>query len=318
VATPVPDVPVLVSFCATNLNTVDRLPGAVASIHALGESLRLPFEIVIVDGPSDDGAPRWLASEATKDPRVRVLRQVEKNRGRGRRLAFEASRGRWIVPFDTSLIYDPSYGPILARYIALGSTKMLFSEIVALPRDTVEAVGGWRDLIGGEDVDLYARVISRFGVIAYPTGLPASQSANLGSYARQMRYVKGGRIARFRRIYAVQRDQVIGSHATVSDLMAFNLGKPLPRRLALRAFFLLAAAGARLSRIRPAELGRNNYLVVREGLFLSLLTGDWKAVSGDGALPKLPLTADELRFLSIRSPTYRESREELTRFLAPK
>lgn len=312
------EVPPVVSFCATNLNTADRLPASLASVRALGDSLRVPYEIVVADGPSDDGAEAWLAEQSARDPTLRVVRQTERNRGRGRRLAFEASRGRWVVPFDTSLVYDPSYGPILARYFALGSPKMLFSEIVALPRDSVEAAGGWRDLIGGEDVDLYARVISRFGVIAYPTGLPSSQSAKLGSYARQMRYVRGGRVARFRRILAVQRDQVIGSHATVADLMAFNRGKTLGRRVALRAFFSLAATAAKLSAIRPAELGRNNYLLVREAILESFLSGDWHTVAGGGAPPKLPLTEEEVGFLALRSASYRERRDDLAVFVVAK
>jgi glycosyltransferase involved in cell wall biosynthesis len=313
-----PDVAPTVSFCATNLNTVDRLPASLASITALGESLRVPFEIVVADGPSDDGATAWLTQAALADSRLHVIRQDERNRGRGRRLAFEASRGRWVVPFDTSLAYDSAYGPILARYLALGSAKMLFSEIVALPRESVEALGGWRDLIGGEDVDLYARVIARFGIIGYPTGAASSQSAKLGSYARQMRYIRGGRVARLRRIYAVQRDQIIGSHATVSDLMAFNGSKPFGRRVALRAFFVLASWGARLSPIRAAELGRNNYLIVREGLFESFLAGDWATVSGGGPPPRLPLTDDEVAFLSVRSAVYRDRRAELAPFLTAK
>ncbi|MCI4324597.1 MAG: glycosyltransferase [Thermoplasmata archaeon] len=313
-----PDVLPTVSFCATNLNTVDRLPASLSSITALGESLQVPFEIVVVDGPSDDGASEWLAKVAAAEPRLKVVRQGEKNRGRGRRLAFEVSRGRWVIPFDTSLVYDATYASILARYFALGLPKMLFSEIVALPRDSIEAAGSWRDLIGGEDIDLYSRVVARFGVVAYPTGAASSQSASLGSYARQMRYIRGGRFARLRRIYAVQRDQIIGSHATVSDLMAFNGSKPVGRRLALRSFFTLAAIGARLSPIRHAELGRNNYVIVREGLFESFLAGDWKLVSGGGPPPKLPLTQDEIRFLALRSAVYRERREDLTPFLVPK
>ncbi|MCI4328989.1 MAG: glycosyltransferase [Thermoplasmata archaeon] len=308
----------VVSFCATNLNTLDRLPGSLASVRALGEALRVPFEIVVADGPSDDGASQWLADQSVADPRLQVVHQIERNRGRGRRLAFETSRGQWIIPFDTSLAYDPRYGPILARYLAIGSPKFLFSEIVALPRDSVEAAGGWRDLIGGEDVDLYARVMARFGVIAYPTGWPASQSAKLGSYARQMRYVQGGRFARFRRILAVQRDQLIGSHATVGDLMAFNRTKSFARRVGLRAFFTLAAIAARFSPIRPAELGRNNYLLVREGLLESFLAGDWHAVAGGGPPPKLPLTQEEVEFLALRSSVYRDRRDDLAAFVVPK
>jgi glycosyltransferase involved in cell wall biosynthesis len=314
VAAVVPDV----SFTATNLNTVDRLPASLASVRALAASVARPYEIVIADGPSDDGASDWLARESGQDPHLRIVRIAERNRGKGRRIAFEASRGRVIVPFDTSLAYDASYGPILERYVDLAVPKMLFSEVCAFPRSAVEAVGGWRDLIGGEDVDLYARLIDRIGVLAYPTGVRESQSATLGSYARQMRYVRRGSVARLRRIYAVQRDQIIASHASVADLMAFNARKPLGARFARRAVFTAAALGARLSRLKPIELGRNNYLVVREGLFESFLSREWKPFTPSGAPPQLPLTDDEFTFLERRSTVYQQNREALAPFLVRK
>jgi hypothetical protein len=310
-------VPVL-SFCATNLNTRDRLEASLASVAALGSTVDGSYEVVIAEGPSDDGATEWLTTESGRDPRLRVVRHTARNRGYGRRLAYEASRGQWIVPFDTSLVYGIEYGHLLARFAAFGSTKMLFSEICALPRAAVDAAGGWRDLVGGEDVDLYARVISEAGVVAYPTGAPKSQSATLGSYARQMRYVQGGRLARARRIYAVQRDQIIASHATVGDLMAFNRKKPLAARLARRTFFTLAAVGARFASLRPIDLGQNNYLIVREGLFASLLAGDWKLLAPGGAPPKLLLTDDEVAYLEVRSPFYQRRAAELAPYLGRK
>jgi len=310
-------VPVL-SFCATNLNTRDRIEESLRSIAELGRSVDGSYEVVVAEGPSDDGASEWLAAESGRDPRLRIVRHRQRNRGLGRRLAFEASRGTWIVPFDTSLVYGTGYGRLLARFANFGSSKMLFTEICALPRTSVEAVGGWRDLVGGEDVDLYSRVIAKFGVVAYPTGAAGSQSATLGSYSRQMRYVRGGRLARVRRIYAVQRDQIIASHATVGDLMAFNRKKPLSARIARRAFFTFAAVGARFSAIRPVDLGTNNYLVVREGLFASLLAGDWKTLAPGDPAPRLLLTDDEIAFLEVRSPFYRLHQEELAPFLGRK
>jgi hypothetical protein len=308
----------LLSFCATNLNTRDRLEASLASIAELGRSVDGSYEIVVADGPSDDGATEWLTNRSGEDPRLRVVRHPQRNRGYGRRVAFESSRGKWVVPFDTSLVYGPEYGRLLARFANFGSSKMLFTEICALPRTTVEDVGGWRDLVGGEDVDLYARVIAKFGVVAYPTGAPSSQSATLGSYSRQMRYVRGGRVARARRIFAVQRDQIIASHATVGDLMAFNRKKPLAARVARRAFFTAAAVGARFSKIRPVSLRSNNYLVVREGLLASLLAGDWKLLAPGGAPPRLLLTDDEIAFLEVRSPFYQKHAVELAPYLGRK
>ena len=307
-----------VSFTAPNLNTLDRLPASLASVRALGDALPRPYEIVVAEGPSDDGATEWLAKQSSVDPRLRVVGVAERNRGKGRRVAFEASRGAIVVPFDTSLAYDRSYAGILERYLQVGPPRMLFSEICALPRTSIEAVGGWRDLIGGEDVDLYARIIAKFGVVAYPTGDAGTQSAKLGSVARQMRYVRGGRWARFRRIYAVQRDQIIASHATVADLMAFNATKRFGARAARRAFFTLAAVGARLSKIRPAALGRNNYLIVRDGILASFLAGEWRAFYPSGAPPVLPLTDDEFIFLERRSTLFAKHRDELAPYLRRK
>ena len=54
---------VQVSFCATNLNTADRLPAALDSIRALGAALGQPFEIIVADGPSDDGAREFLQEQ---------------------------------------------------------------------------------------------------------------------------------------------------------------------------------------------------------------------------------------------------------------
>ena len=181
---------------------------------------------------------------------------------------------------------------------------MLFSEICALSRRSIETTGGWRDLVGGEDVDLYGRVVERFGLIAYPTPIRQSQSEPLGAYARQMRYVGGSRWSRFRRIYTVQRDQFIGADYRIADVMAFNARKPLSCRMAYRAFFTLAAAGARLQPTRPVHLRQNHYLLIRDATFRSMLDGTYRELGWDAPGPKLLLTEDEVTYLERRSPLW--------------
>jgi hypothetical protein len=290
-----------VSFTATNLNTADRLAGSLASIRAIGDALGVAYEVVVADGPSGPEAKRLLGEWARSDPRFRLVEHGARSRGHGRRVAFEASTGRMIVPFDTSLRYAPLYADLLRRWRALGTERMLFSEVCALSRHSIEATGGWRDLVGGEDVDLYARVVDRFGLVAYPTPVRESQSAPLSAYVRQMRYVGGSRWGRFRRIYTVQRDQIIGADYRIADLMSFNAKKPLFRRAAYRAFFTLAAAGARMHRIRPIRLPQNHYLLVREATFRSMLDGTYRELGWDAPGPKLLLTADEVTYLERRS-----------------
>ncbi len=309
---------VRVSFCATNLNTLDRLPGSLDSIAALGRGLGESFEVVVADGPSHDGARALLESRVRSDPHLKLVVHSERNRGYGRRRAFEASRGSTIVPFDTSLYYDPIYADLLRSYLALETERMLFSEISALSRKSILTVGGWRDLIGGEDIDLYARVIRQFGLIAVPTGLVTSQSARLGSRARQLRYVRGSRLAQWRRLYAVQRDQIIGANYRVQDLMDFNASKPRGTRLALYGFFSLCALGARLRGIPPVRGPENNYLTFREAILRSMRAGEYRTLGWAGPEPRLLLTDDEMRYLSRVSPLWRELGEEVHRYVGRK
>jgi glycosyltransferase involved in cell wall biosynthesis len=307
-----------VSFCATNLNTSAQLPASLDSIEELGRRIGRPFETVVADGPSTDGARELLEKRVESHVGLTLVRHTERNRGYGRRRAFEASRGTTIVPFDTSLMYDPIYAGLLRGYTGLATERMLFSEISALSRRSIEVVGGWRDLIGGEDIDLYSRVIHRFGVIACPTALGTSQSVRLGAVARQLRYVRGSRGQSLRRIYAVQRDQMIGANFRVSDLMRFNAAKPAMTRLGLWFFFEACALGAHFRGIPRIRAEQNNYLLFRDALLRSMQAGEFRELGWDGPPPKLLLTDDEIRYLRVSSPLWRELGEGVFQFVGRK
>jgi glycosyltransferase involved in cell wall biosynthesis len=307
-----------VSFCATNLNTSAQLPASLDSIEELGHRIGRPFETVVADGPSTDGAREILEKRMESHAGLTLVRHAERNRGYGRRRAFEASRGTTIVPFDTSLTYDPIYAGLLRGYLGLATDRMLFSELCALSRRSIDAVGGWRDLIGGEDIDLYSRVIRRFGVIAYPTAVETSQAAPMGAVARQLRYVRGSRGQRVRRIYAVQRDQMIGANFRVSDLMRFNAAKPASTRVGLWFFFEACALGAHFRGIPRIRADRNNYLVFREALLRSMQAGEYRELGWDGPPPQLLLTDDEIRYLSVSSALWHEPGEEVFQYVGRK
>lgn len=300
----------VVSFCATNLETASTLPHSLESIETIGQRWGEPFEVIVADGPSSPDVQAWLAQWEAAGPNRIVVRHTERKRGYGRRRAFEASHGDIIVPFDTSIVYAPSYASLLAAYSRMGTERMLFSEICALRRSTIMAVGGWRDLIGGEDLDLYAPVVERFGLIAYPTGDPTTQSRVLSSFARQMRYAKGSKLRRVYRMFQTQRDQIIGANYRVSDLMAFNRAKPVGVRAGARLWFTAASAAAALSPLPRRKVdGTNNYRYFREQMIDSLLRRDYAALGwSEGPRPRLPLTRDEMLYLDQTSECWRRAR----------
>ena len=118
---------------------------------------------------------------------ILIRQRDRRNRGYGRRRAFEVSSGNYIVPFDTSIVYGRTYADLLERYFHLATERMLL-EICALRRNTVENVGGWRTWSGAR-MSTCTLPSERYGLLAYPTGEPHSQSRVLNySFERQMRY----------------------------------------------------------------------------------------------------------------------------------
>lgn len=309
-----------ISFCATNLETRDTLARSLESIAEIGRAIKVPFEVVVADGPSGPEVRAILDAWSAAGPGRTVVRHDRRNRGYGRREAFEASSGEWIVPFDTSIVYGPILGQMLAHYYQCAGDRMLFSELCALHRPTVDAVGGWRDLIGGEDVDLYAPVVEKFGLIAYPIGDPGSQSRVLSSFTRQMRYAHGSRLRRLYRMFLTQRDQIIGANYRVADLMAFNRAKPLGVRAGARLWFTGASVAAALSPIPRRRVdSMNNYLYFRERTIESLRRRDFEALMWPGAPPPLlPLTADEMLYLSAKSAQWALAQHEIPSYFVEK
>ena len=304
-----------ISFYATNLNTEAKIRTSISSIVSIAEEIGLPWEIVIAEGPSDDGSSEILKEMSSGSDNIIVKFHSTKNRGYGRRVAFENSAGNIIVPFDTSIAYNIRYAKILKKFIELGVDKMMFSEISAIPRKLINSTGGWRDLIGGEDIDLYGRIIHNYNVLAAPIGMMESVPEKSSSFDRQMRYVKGGVLQKLKRIYSVQRDQIIGCNYKVEDLMKLNLKKPLRQRLYLRVFFFFCAMGSKFSKIKPVNMGRNNYLIFREGLFNSFLRNDFKLMDLEESDIKLTLNQNEIEYLNKVSSLWKSNDQKLMEFV---
>jgi len=100
-------------------NEAESLPALVPELRAALESTQRTWEMVLVDDGSSDGTGEWMAAEAARDPRLRVLR-LEKNAGQSAALAagLARARGDVVVTLDADLQNDPADIPTLLAALA--------------------------------------------------------------------------------------------------------------------------------------------------------------------------------------------------------
>lgn len=146
----------LCSICITHLNNAPTLRRSLESIlNQIDEG----FEIVVVDQGSTDGSWQML-QEYEKAGVIKLHRQPIRNRGLGRELAFEKSRGEYIISnVDLDDVFLPKFAEFVSLYRERCDGVHLWNLTGAsiIPRSLVLRLGGWRDLNYGEDLDLASR-----------------------------------------------------------------------------------------------------------------------------------------------------------------
>jgi succinoglycan biosynthesis protein ExoA len=88
-------------------NEAAHLPDVVAAMQA--QRFDGTYELLFVDGRSEDGSRAILEEAAAGDPRVRVLDNPARRTPHALNLALRASRGRVIARMDAHARYPPDY-----------------------------------------------------------------------------------------------------------------------------------------------------------------------------------------------------------------
>jgi glycosyltransferase involved in cell wall biosynthesis len=158
------------SICITNFNSVQTIRQSLQSIL---DQIDADFEVVVVDNFSTDGSYQVLKGLADIG-RIR-LTQARCSRGKGREIAFEMSKGKYIIAnMDMDDIFKPRLRELLARYHLVAEGQLLWAEskmkgkgfwgsehITVAPRSLLSQLGGWRDLQLFEDRELCGRAVRK-------------------------------------------------------------------------------------------------------------------------------------------------------------
>jgi glycosyltransferase involved in cell wall biosynthesis len=125
--------------------------------------------VIVVDNYSTDGSYEILKEFA--DPgRIRLIR-AKSTRGKGRQIAFENSKGKYVIAnLDMDDVFKPRLRELLARYHDVAEGKLLWAysrmkgkgfwggeSFTIATRELLLELGGWHDLQIFEDRELCCR-----------------------------------------------------------------------------------------------------------------------------------------------------------------
>jgi glycosyltransferase involved in cell wall biosynthesis len=162
-----------VSFAITNLNGARQLERTLSRlIEVVGvPTFREKYELVVADAGSRDDSLAVLDGFRRSYGHT-IVHSEPCSRGRGRQRAFELSHGRHVAVLDSDTYVRPYYGAFLRGYLAFAarepSAVLAYEEMdgrhanmtcAVYPREVLARVGGWRDLWGAEDIDLWVRLV---------------------------------------------------------------------------------------------------------------------------------------------------------------
>jgi len=251
-----------VSLHTTNYNTMPITRSSLESVLSrLGD---LDWELVVTDNLSTDGSYEVLREFADRGLPIKVLRR-RCNRGRGRRLSLEATRGEIALTFDLDTIYNDAWMRMVAWYLERRPPYALVATYAGCyPRAAVDAVGGWRDFQYWEDVDLWIRLAAQGLLRAYPMKCGENHKRAPAAWEKT------------HRLYAKMRDTlalaswVLFSAYRRGYAALFPFARGLRRALYYRGVLWAAFLPARLKRWRFCRKGYDPAVMLRPEVFVDL------------------------------------------------
>ena len=167
--------------CRNNINTVE------ASLESILSQTNDKFEVIVVDAKSNDGTLQVLQKYAKKGYIKLIVKRC--SRGKGRQIAFENSKGDYIIAnIDLDDVFVPKLQALIRSYHAQCEDKILAAiqgnlnkgkwlpNITIGDRNLIKKLGGWRNLQYAEDWDLWSRAAKK-GCYAW-TIFPVVKSTN--------------------------------------------------------------------------------------------------------------------------------------------
>lgn len=238
---------VCISFLGTMYNNVNQVRDCVDSVLSAVDGL--DFEVVIVDNFSSDGSFEILEEYTRLHSNIRVLR-CKCSRGSGYQIAFENSRGNFVVTVAMDTVYKSGkLRKFLLAYLRSDLRRFAvktWGSFCVYPRRLVEEVGGWNRFNVAEDSDILARLFAVDKIFFMPIRLDFNEEyverSKASFLARQLmivprenRYANGLKL--ILRMLRNKVDHYAGDAYTLQKLIIWH--RYLQKKLRLTLFVCL-------------------------------------------------------------------------------
>jgi glycosyltransferase involved in cell wall biosynthesis len=202
----------LISIYGTVFNNSNVIRKSINSIISKLPDFKKRFEMIIVDNYSSDGTYEILKEYQKEYPNITVI-QEKCTRGKGRAIAFNNTKGKYVLTIDFDTVYLEPFKNIVYSYKRIKPLEIY--PMFMMRRETMDIIGNWKDLNYDEDMELAANAISK-GIKVYSVLCAISQNQAIKN--REKRYAAGYKyIKRQLKNYA---DMISGGGLSLYDFIS--------------------------------------------------------------------------------------------------
>ncbi len=297
-----------ISFIGTAMEVDSRFAQSLLSVNRIAEDLGRDFEIVVSHRPIPESMHPLMRELRKSCPNLVFLESNLESFGQGKSISFNYSTGKFIVPFDTGIVYPITYSDVLHDFLKFKLKRLYYSELSLVSRQIIEEVGGWRNLSNGEDIDLFSRISINYGVFACPTNLIQGDD-QLKRELVSIREFPFHGDQKFGVSYRHLKDLIISCNHTMKDLRIFmNILRETEGRSG-PFLFVLSFFGSKISRVKPVIYNRNNYIIFMESVLESIVLKEYLKMADVSDYITWNIDKAHIRFLAQKSKLFREMKD---------
>ncbi len=307
-------VDVSLSFICIFTGKDSILEESIESIIDIGEETGLKFEILIMNNTYYGINPQAVQDIKKFNGELKIIQSAGMIRGAAKNEAFKNSNGSYIVLFNHEKVYEIAYADLLYSFVRQREKRMLFSELIVIPREIVEENMGWKNLRVSEDLEFFTRIAKNNGILFYPTEGRRTMDMFIQYKPSQLQAKREyKRLSSVKKI-SMLRDLTVGCNYSFKDL--FILGDMRKRsKLSERLLIISAYFSSRTRDPKVVKQDKNNYVLFMEAMFESIILGEYKRFDFFQKPLRISITEDENKYLAARSEIWAKVRPSIKPFV---